>query len=517
MVRDWIKKSGRYGAAVRRTLREQGVPEDILWLALVESGFDASISSPAGAAGLWQFMPDGAKIYGLTVDRWIDERLDPERSTVAAARYLKDLKQRFGNWELAFAAYNMGYGGLLAAIRKYNTNDFWELSRLESGVPLETALYVPKIVAMAIVARNRAVFGCADVELEPSMSYDHIAIGPGVSLKSVASAADVAVDCVEAMNPQVVAGRTPPDAPGARQQATWTVRVPAGAGARAANELVKTVSVEAKLARWRVRWGESLDDIAQARRTTRGTLLSLNGIRHDEVIRPGTVIFVPAAGSTDATEIVESTTKPTVVVPAQTFAYPDRHRAFYRVVPGDTVRDVAGAIGVTADELCRWNALDPAAQLHDGMKLQVFVPKGKKLDGVALLPDSDARVLPVGSNEFFAYFEGQRGRKRLEVTARDGDTWKTVARRYNLSLGQLERINQRARTSSLTPGDKLVVYVPAAKGENAPAAPLREPEHDAIAVTRQLAEAEPLKASELGSGAHSQTTIPAAMVPSRMP
>ena len=104
-------------------------------------------------------MPEGARIYGLTVDRWIDERLDPERSTLAAARYLADLHTRFGSWELAFAAYNMGYGGLLSSIRKYNTNDFWELSRLESGMPLETALYVPKIVAMAIVARNRAVFG----------------------------------------------------------------------------------------------------------------------------------------------------------------------------------------------------------------------------------------------------------------------------------------------------------------------------------------------------------------------
>src|SRR6185503_12883427 len=197
MVQSWIRKSGRYGGSIRRVLREQGLPEDIVWLALVESGFDPTIQSPAGAAGLWQFMPEGARIYGLAVDRWIDERLDPERATVAAARYLADLRQRFGGWELAFAAYNMGYGGLLASIRKYNTNDFWELSRLEAGMPLETALYVPKIVAMAIVSRNREVFGCADVELEPSLAYDRIAIGPGVSVKSVASAADVAVERVE--------------------------------------------------------------------------------------------------------------------------------------------------------------------------------------------------------------------------------------------------------------------------------------------------------------------------------
>ncbi|MFS8067369.1 MAG: lytic transglycosylase domain-containing protein, partial [Byssovorax sp.] len=188
MVQSWLRRSGRYGGAIRRVLREQNMPEDIVWLALVESGFDASISSPVGAAGLWQFMPHGARVYGLTVDRWIDERLDPERSTLAAARYLADLRQRFGGWELAFAAYNMGYGGLLASIRKYNTNDFWELSRLEAGMPLETALYVPKIVAMAIVARNKAVFGCDDLELDPAVDFDKVAVGSGVSLRALALA-----------------------------------------------------------------------------------------------------------------------------------------------------------------------------------------------------------------------------------------------------------------------------------------------------------------------------------------
>jgi membrane-bound lytic murein transglycosylase D len=210
MVAGWIKKSGRYGAAIRRTLKEHNVPEDVLWLALVESGFDPTISSPAGAAGLWQFMPEGARIYGLHVDRWIDERMDPERSTIAAARYLADLHTRFGTWELAFAAYNMGYGGLLSSIRKYNTNDFWELSRLESGMPLETALYVPKIVAMAIVARNRAIFGLDDVELDPAAAFDKIAVRPGVSMQSVALAAGTSTDKIGELNPQILAARTPP-------------------------------------------------------------------------------------------------------------------------------------------------------------------------------------------------------------------------------------------------------------------------------------------------------------------
>ncbi|HVY48573.1 MAG TPA: LysM peptidoglycan-binding domain-containing protein, partial [Minicystis sp.] len=161
-----------------------------------------------------------------------------------------------------------------------------------------------------------------------------------------------------------------------------------------------------------------------------------------------------------------------------------RRRAFYRVVPGDTVRDVANALGVTADELCRWNALDPGALLHDGMTRQVFVPKSRRLDGIALLDGDRARVLPVGSPEFFTYFEAQRGRRRMQVTAKEGDTWKTVAHRYGLSLGQLERINQRARSSPLAPGDRLVVYVPLEKGA-APAV-ANDRSDDAVAVVKPV-------------------------------
>jgi membrane-bound lytic murein transglycosylase D len=465
MVASWLKKSGRYGGAIRRALREQNLPEDIVWLALVESGFDPTIVSPAGAAGLWQFMPDGARIYGLTVDRWIDERLDPERSTVAAARYLSDLRQRFGGWELAFAAYNMGYGGLLSSIRKYNTNDFWELSRLESGMPLETALYVPKIVAMAIVARNKSVFGLDDVELETAASFDKITVSSGVSLQAVALAAGTSMDKLSELNPQILANRAPPPLPDAKGEVRWTVRVPPGAAPRAAKSLSRFAEAESKVERHVVRWGEALDDIAARRRTTRGMLVSLNALRRDEVLRPGTVLFVPAPkadGGADPYADVPAG-KPSVVVPAEAFSYPDRRRVFYRVIPGDTLRDVASLFAVTGDDLCRWNAIDPSAALHDGMTLQVYAPAGQPRADVLVLEEREARVLPVGSPEFFTHFEGLRGRTRLELVAKEGDTWRKVAQRYGLTMGQIERINGRARSSPLNPGDKLVVYVASSK------------------------------------------------------
>ncbi|WP_441288195.1 transglycosylase SLT domain-containing protein [Sorangium sp. KYC3313] len=484
----WIRKSGRYGAAIRRVLREQGLPEDLLWLSLVESGFDPTIHSPAGAAGLWQFMPEGARIYGLTVDRWVDERLDPERSTLAAARYLSDLRRRFGGWELAFAAYNMGYGGLLASIRKYNTNDFWELSRLEAGMPLETALYVPKILAIAIVARNLAVFGCDDVELDPAVTFDKISLGSGVSLQAVAAASGAAAPEIEALNPQLVAKRTPPSPVDAKEQARWEVRVPAGAGARAAKSMPKLLEREPKLERYLVRWGESLDDIATFRRTTRWTLQTLNGLRAGEPVRPGALLFVPAAegvGAAAAEHLLargaplSSEGKPVVVVPAQRFSYEGRRRVFYRVVAGDALRDLAAVLSVTPDEICRWNTLAPGASLHEGMTLQLFVPRSQRHDGVFLLDEGGARVIEVGSEEFFAHFEGLKGRKRIEIAVREGDSFSKIASRYGLSVGSLERINQRSRRSPLMPGDRLVVYVPASRPDEP--APV-EPREDEVRV-----------------------------------
>jgi len=465
MVQTWLRKSGRYGGAIRRILREQGMPEDIVWLALVESGFDPTIGSPVGAAGLWQFMPDGARIYGLTVDRWVDERLDPERSTLAAARYLADLRQRFGGWELAFAAYNMGYGGLLASIRKYNTNDFWELSRLESGMPLETALYVPKIVAMAIVARNRAIFGCEDLELDPAVNFDKVAVGSGVSLRAVALASSTSVEKLEELNPQLLASRAPPILAGAKDDATWTVRVPVGAAPKAAKTLSQFVDGDGKIDRYTVRWGESLDDIAQRRGVPRYTLQSLNAVRRDESLRPGTVIFVPASPASDIYDA--PTGKPFVVVPAQAFLYVDRERLFYRVIPGDTLRAVAAVFTVSPDEICRWNAIDPAAALHDGMTLQIFTLRDKIPTDALVLAEKDAQILTSGTPEFVAHFESLRGRTRLELVAAKGDTWRSVAGRYGLSLGQMERINHRSRSSPLCEGDRCVVYVPTARAEAA--------------------------------------------------
>jgi membrane-bound lytic murein transglycosylase D len=468
----WLKRSGAYDAAMRRVLRANGVPEDLVWVALVESGFSPTAISHAGAAGLWQLMPGTARLYGLVVDRWIDERLDPERSTVAAAKLLADLHQRFGTWELALAAYNMGFGGLLTAVRKYNTNDFAELSRFEAGLPWETTLYVPKIVAFAIVSRNLAVFGLEGVVRDAPVEADTIEVAPGVAVSSVAAAAEVDAAKVLALNPQLLSSRVPPQAPQGASSSLWPLRVPSGSAAKVSRNLVKLRAQEPKLERYVVRYGDSLVDIAAGRAVSPRELARLNALDPDDVPKPGSVLLVPPRLEPNGGSGSEN--KPVVVVAADLRPPQGYRRLFYRIVAGDTLAAIAAAFGVTADDLRRWNLLDPAARLQEAMTLLVLVPESRDVSGIAARTDAEVRVLVVGTDEFFAHFESLRDRVRTTLVVGPADTWQTLSHRTGLSVGMLERINRRSRSERLRPGERLVVYVPAAAAPRPPQRPKPE-------------------------------------------
>jgi membrane-bound lytic murein transglycosylase D len=483
-----MKRSGRYEASIRAALKARGMPEDIVYLALVESGMNPRIASPVGAAGLWQFMPKAGQAYGLRIDRWVDERLDPERSTDAALRYLSDLHQRFGRWELAFAAYNMGHGGLLTAIRKYNTNDFWELSHVEAGVPYETALYVPKIVALAFVARNREVFGCHELTPDPpeplapggrvaserakssppgskpqpdderDAEHEWIEVGPGTPVDAIAKAAGVSSEVLLALNPQLLGQMTPP-APN-DQATTFAIRVPKGSA-----ELVRQRLPAGKtsgLERHVLVWGESLERLAAERGVTEAKLRALNGLGTGAPPRPGTPLLVPTGRS------AKSAMDPLVaVVPSRATPPVGHRRVLYEVVWGDRVEEVARVLGVGVGDLCHWNNIDPSAKLHGKMVLQAFVKEASSLSGVRVVEERDAKLLVVGSTEFFDHFESKNGRVRLVVTVKEGDSLASLAKRHGISVGMLERINHRSRSAALEPGEQLVVY---AKQATAPVA-----------------------------------------------
>ena len=477
VMSNWLRRAGRYRDLFDKVLARHGLPRDLFYLAMIESGFESSAKSRVGAGGVWQFMPGAARAYGLEVSYWIDGRRDPERAADAAARYLKDLYVRFGSWYLVFAAYNAGYGAVLRSITNYNTNDYWELVKHESGLPWESSLYVPKILAAAIVGRNLAVFGFAEVACDPPFAYDEVEVAAGTTLASVARACGAKTEVVEALNPQLLRSRTPPE------RGTTRVRVPVGAGAAYASNIDKARSNE-KLDTVLLRFGETLDDVARTRGVAVRELRRLNGVKDSAELRAGTAIVVPKARGEKAEKAEkaeksdkgkdddgarEAAGKPAagpdddtvlVAVPDRSFNYDGRERVFYRARDGDSLDEIADAFGVRSDELCEWNNVDPGAKLHPRMVLQIFVRKDFDPAGVMLLDPGKVRVVTLGSEEFLELETARRGKKRLYYTAKAGDSLAKLGRRYGLTPGDLARINRFSYNTELHEGDRIVVYSP---------------------------------------------------------
>jgi membrane-bound lytic murein transglycosylase D len=457
IMASWLRKQGRWRPLLEDALRRANLPLALVYVCMIESGYDPHDRSRAGAVGLWQFMPEGGRIYGLRIDYWIDERKDPERSTEAAMRYLGDLKERFGAWPLALAAFNAGYGAVLRAMQKYNTNDYFELSRHEDGLPWETVLYVPKVMAAALVGDNRARFGYDNLPSEEPYAFERVDVPSSTSLAAIARSAGVTPSEVSALNPELRRGRTPPE--------PWSLRLPRGSAARfvaaypAHRELVKPVVA---------RFGERLDDLARAAGISLHELRVLNGVDDSAEIRPGVVLLLPDGPRPPVPPPCETVL---VAVPDKDAVVPDRKRIFYRTLPQDSLDEIAAFFKVRAADLAHWNHVDLEAKLASGMVLQLFVAPDFDTSKAALVDAARVRVVTAGSDEFFDLVEAQRGRARLVYTVKSGDDLKRIGKRYGLTVADLERINRfGARHTDLTVGQKLIVYRTMTAREKAEAA-----------------------------------------------
>ncbi len=456
LIRALFKRAGRYVPMIRRELRAAGLPEDLLYVVMVESGFDPTVRSNAGALGLWQFMKVTGEEYGLVQTRWVDERSNPERSTEAAVKLLGDLHRRLGSWELALAAYNMGYTALLRAIHKYNTNDFWLLSDLEAGLPYETLFYVTKIMACAVIGHNLERFGLVDLQPDPAVKTAVVTVPGGVGLHRVARAAGIATDELCALNPDITRERAPPDV------REWPVRIPAERRARFLQRWEQIRPRTASHRKYVVRFGERLPDVAHAFGTSEKGLRLLNELGSDDEVGPGVELLVP-----DVKPRAREQSEPVVVgVPARSFAYQDRQRVFYRVASRDTAQEIARFFRVSIDEILQWNGIAPDAALTRGLFLQLFVPNSVDLSGAVVVTPEQAQILVVGSEAFFDFHEAQRDRVRIRYRVRSGDTLQTLADRFDISVGSLARINRFSRYKKLEPDSEIIIYVPREMAES---------------------------------------------------
>lgn len=356
LFRAWLKRRGRYHDTVARSLRERGLPEDVEALAFVESGFSPTAVSSEGATGIWQFMAGTARAYGLAVDGDYDERRSVERSTDAATRYLSDLYERFGSWELAFAAYDMGYGRLTHRIEDVSSNDYWTLSLVPGALPDEALAYVPKVVAVALVLRNLDRFGFDEVQVDPPIQVSDLEVPGGTPMALVARAAGTSVDRLRMLNPEILTANVPD------RMSPLAVHLPAGGLARANVMLPRLLSrFHPDESDERVGdafdWGT--DELAPARRkAASGAALWNDPLAASQAVAEGGADD-PASGDADADD--RSDRSPVVV--------------FYRVDDGETLAAIARRFGVRSSRIVDDNHLDPVAKLQKGMLLRISAPR----------------------------------------------------------------------------------------------------------------------------------------------
>ena len=280
-------RSRTYLDMMKSIFREKGIPEELVYLALIESGFNPKAYSRAKASGIWQFVTKTARRFGLKVDMWVDERRDPEKSTYAAAAYLKSLYEMFNSWDLAIASYNAGEGKILKAMRKAKSQDFWEISK-HAYLKKETKEYVPMFLAALTIAQDPQKYGFREVESAGPFNYDKVKVPTSTHLKWIAKAAGMDLSELRALNPSLRREKTPPDS------ALFEINLPPGKK-EVFEKTFWTQTAPKNAKKHRVRPGENLSRIAKKYRVNLQNLCALNGLSHNTAIRPGLVLLLPSS------------------------------------------------------------------------------------------------------------------------------------------------------------------------------------------------------------------------------
>lgn len=402
------KRSGRYRDSIVSELRKAGLPEELSWLPLIESGFKVGALSQARALGLWQFIPSTGFKFGLKRDVFIDERMDPEKSTQAAIAYLKELHQIFGDWNTALAAYNCGEGRVLRVIKTQNVNyldDFWDLF---GRLPFETARYVPRFLATLHVINNKERYGLNNVEVDSPFEFETLTVEKQMHLQDVAKTLAVNLNALTELNPELRYKMLPRE--------PYPLRVPVG---KAEDLLTKLddIPVSARpqpaYVQHRVRAGESLSGIATRYRTSVANIARANNIRRANLIVAGQVLKIPQSG--------------TYIPPARVVA-PDEVPATHTVRSGDSLWNIANRYGTTTRKIQELNQLN-STTLSIGQVLRI--------------PGQTVRTLPKGELKTYQ--------------VKHGDSPFKIAQQFKMPLEQFLRINSLNPRSTIYPGQRLYI------------------------------------------------------------
>jgi membrane-bound lytic murein transglycosylase D len=419
----WLERSGRYLPMMREIFAEEGLPQDLAFLAMVESGFNDKAYSWAHAVGPWQFIESTGRRYGLRNDWWQDERRDPEKATRAAARFLADLHAEFeGDWYLAVASYNAGPGKLRQAIKRYNTRDFWELCR-GNYLQTETKNYLPKLLAAVMIAKEPERYGFTDLDYHEPIAYETVPLPSSTDLDVIARLSDTDYQTIKTFNPELKRWCTPPEAK------DYLVRLPIGSKESFAAKYAELPKRQrANYVRHKIKSGDTLLALSKRYGVRVEDIKRLNNIRNARSLQIGKDLIVPlnpdTNGSTALAELKDD--------------YKRSRRTFYTVRSGDSLWKIAQKFDVTEKQLRVWNRLGWSNVIRPGRRLIVSAQGAPAKTAIVKTPGPLQKVV---------------------YKVRPGDTLWAIGREFAVETEQIRSWNNLADNHVLQPGESLTLHV----------------------------------------------------------
>jgi membrane-bound lytic murein transglycosylase D len=431
----WLERSGRFLPLIQKHLREAGMPEDLAYLPMIESGYSLTAYSRARAAGPWQFIRSTGRHYGLKVNTHEDERRDPTKSTLAALDFLGDLHKEFNDWPLAVAAYNAGAGKIRRGLAKYKVDNFWDLAQ-HKYLHSETKLYVPKLIAAIIIAKNPAKYGFTDINYKEPLQYEVVNVPRWTTLQSVATACGAEYDDIIDLNRQLRQRVTPPG------RASYPLKVPVGRKDLVAKNLKKVYPVvTTKYKTHIVRPEESLSMICKLYNIKKVTLLKTNKLQSAQ-LHKGQRLQIPYQ-STDYVLWDKESNPPLAVA--------DSDLILHKIKAGETVSSIARRYGVPQHMVALWNNLDNLGHIRAGQQLAIY------LDDASFAKKEQEHLATLAQNsEAPASAQIEADDRIIYYHVKQGDTLWAISRQFNLNMDKIRRWNSLT-DDVIQPGTRLLI------------------------------------------------------------
>ncbi|GAB6192314.1 LysM peptidoglycan-binding domain-containing protein [Desulfocastanea catecholica] len=429
----WLARSTIYRSMMEKELEEGGLPKDLVYLAMIESGYDPLACSSAKAVGLWQFMQATGKQYDLQVDKYVDERRDPLKSTRAAVTYLADLYKEFDDWHLAVAAYNGGPGTIRNGLKKHNVDNFWDLAAQEY-LHLETKRYVPKLIAALLIAKNPEKFGFTDVKYHKDVRYDTLTVGPGMSLEAVALISNTSTKKIQQLNQELRLGKTPPN------REHYAVKIPHQTAAIASKNLSRLHSiVSTDYKTHKVKKGDTLTQISKRYDVNKTTLLKVNDLRSNK-LASGRNLRIPY--STVRYQLLPEGSSKALIASRENLV-------LHRIKPGDTLSKIAKRYNIPPEMVVRWNGLKNAHSIRAGQQIALYIDQdntmkvGKTAPSVASLKADKKKFANTKADTPYEWYNVQ-----------NGDSLWTISRKFSASTADIKKWNN-LKSNRIQPGSQL--------------------------------------------------------------